>query len=553
MADQLKFLPYRIYLESPVLITSSVGDPNIALSEDFIAGTSLLGLFANRYISLNKTRGISTANAHLDPDFKQWFLSDEILFLNGYKLNHDSIRSLPIPLSIQFPKGSELPQELLFKSQSELAAAEETKPRDGFCVLSEISDDEMPLKFEHVPINKQINFHHQRTDQLVGKSESGEIFNYESLNPDQTFEAMLVGTEKRLEKFIKAMGKDRFEGRVGRSKNTQYGRVMIDWRQSKFVDGEITNQPIDSHEFSMTLLSHTILLNEYGQSEVGEEVFKNYLIQQLDPTGKTTTNGQVTIESCFVRTESIENYVSVWKLRKPAATAFRMGSCFRIIIADQIWKSTSAEIKAVLLNLQNNGIGIRRNEGFGRIAVNWQQDEDLENLTEWRQNKYNERLQTKPEGLAPEMAKQIFQFALKAHLIVQVREQVALQLEKLKLPPRSSTQISRLLRLLSKSPDEISFLEKLGQLKQPAKDKLNQIIDSKSGESLLDFLAHKTDNASASKIKLLILSTIDALAQELKSVSEFSQDERLLDELYKTYLETLLTLMQKKLKLGKEV
>jgi len=545
MADILKFLPYRIKLLSPVLITSTVGDENIALSEDFISGTSLLGMFATRYIKLKNK--LSTDNAHLDPHFKKWFLGDDILFLNGYKMNQDLIRSLPIPLSIQFPKGSQQPQELLFKSQSELAQVDETKYRDGYCVLIEEEDDKIPMKFEKVPIDKQINFHHQRTDQLVGKSESGEIFNYESLNPDQSFEAVLVGTEENLDKLITLVGKNSFEGRLGRSKNTQYGQVVINFDQINFNDYEIIDHSIDLHEFTITFLSHTILLNDSGQSQVGEDIFKKYLIHQLDQKGITIKDAQVKIENCFIRGEYIENYVSVWKSRKPAMSAFRLGSCFHIRIEDQLWKSKCDVIKAILMDLQNRGIGVRRNEGFGRIAINWQKDEDIENLTDWKQKKYKEQLKTKPEAPTPEMARKVFQFSLKAYLIDQMRERAVLKLEKLKLP-RSGTQISRLLRFLSKSTNENSFLEMLGKLQQPAKDKLNQVIDSSSGESLLEFLFNKTSETSASKIKLIIISNIDALDSELKSVSEFSPDESLLEELYKKYLETLFTLMQKKLK-----
>ena len=98
MATNIKRINYKIQLLSPVLVSSTVGDENMTLSYDFIGGTSLLGILANRYIKEEAPK----VPAHQDPVFKQWFLSDKLCFLNGYITNPAGKRGLPIPRSIQF-------------------------------------------------------------------------------------------------------------------------------------------------------------------------------------------------------------------------------------------------------------------------------------------------------------------------------------------------------------------------------------------------------------------------------------------------------------------
>lgn len=546
MDNPIKFMPCQIRLQSPVLITGTVGDENIALSENYISGTSLLGTLANYYINISNPR---VTEAHKNDKFRKLFLDGDIQFTNGYKLNDDSIRSLPIPLSIQFPKGSDKPHELLFREFDE-KSEKDTKYRDGFCVLKNTVSS---IDFEKVPVNKHINFHHQRTNQLLGKSDSGEIFNYESLNPFQTFEAFVVGPEEILKELVKALKSDRISCRLGRSKNSQYGRAEIELKESEMKDFEIAEfsfeREDDAPEFTVTLLSNTILLDELGQARVCEKIFKNYLINQFNNFKITINQNEISIQNSFVRTEHIENYVSVWKARKPAVTAFRMGSCFRVRIDGEIWKSNLNAINVCLLQLQQQGIGVRRNEGFGRIAINWQSSEEINNITEkkWK-SKIKSLKDTQPQGDVPDIVKTIFKKTLRTYLKDKVKNAAAIKLGDFSLLSSGST-ISRLQHFLLKSENEDDFLKKINKLSgKPAMDKLTGIVVQGESKNLYGFLTKKDSEPDVTEIKHTIIKKFKKLDEKLVQVSGFLLEDELMEEMYREYLGTLFVLMQKKLK-----
>ncbi|MBI5207063.1 MAG: hypothetical protein HY934_04650 [Candidatus Firestonebacteria bacterium] len=113
----------------------------------------------------------------------------------------------------------------------------------------------------------------------------------------------------------------------------------------------------------MTLISDAIIYNKQGFSTTKE----TDLIDEL----KITLGDNIKINKAFIKTGETENFVSIWKLRRPSETCFQMGSCFLI-------NGLISSDKAKLLELEKNGIGERRGEGFGRIIFNFQKVEKLD-------------------------------------------------------------------------------------------------------------------------------------------------------------------------------
>lgn len=567
----LKQLSYKITLLSPVLITSTVGDENISMSEDYLSGTSLLGMFARGYI---KKKNLQNA-AHENDKFKKWFLSDALRFLNGYITSHAGLRSLPIPMSVQFTKGGATdtskapPFECLFHDPES-----ETTHKDGFCVLNSNG-------IEIVSPNKQHHFHHERTNQLIGRSEDALIFNYECLLPFQTFAALVVGTENELDAFLKEFGDKPFTARLGRSKNTEYGHVQIQFdTETHDVDelhekAEIDLEDTDG-EFTLTCLSHMLLVDEWGESAVSntiliesvEREILRYLRQITGESARELPANFLTIEKSYLRSVDIENYVSVWKARKPSVSAFRMGSCFRIKVNSNVDAGIFSHLPDLLRRLQQEGIGLRRNEGFGRIAINWQQDAGhngrITNVTEKRREIRKKTASSPPDGSPPPLARQILRDAYYAHLLRRAGEKAVERLEQFRnLPPGS--QISRLQAIAETAADERDFIKKVGFLQRTARDKLARCENRNRAETLLDFFENlsltkqSTDNNAGNSSRQQQTPELQDLISPPAGTAESEfcralglrpeQDTSLQNALYKEYMSVFFALMQKKKKI----
>lgn len=362
-------LRYEITTIDPILITSNVGDINMISTLDYIPGTSILGLFANKYNKYIKDNDLGhNDHKNCDCSFNKWFLSGKLCFLNAFKAildeEEEKKRGLPIPMSIQHIKNDKYDiSDLLFKE------SEDEKQRlgikDHYCLYQdgELITDE---------VNKGLSFHHTRIkNRINGHAKDGAIFNYESIDPRQVFKGVILGEKNDLDKFSEFIvcsseRKLEFTGRLGRSKGTQYGRVQI--RIDDNIDEFESEAPVVSSEdeegFSLTFLSNAIIYNQEGFSSVDCNVLETKLARALK-----VEDSQINIEKCFVKSEYVENFVSIWGLRKPSEVAFKMGSCFWVKVAEDV-ESLDDKIKT----LQLDGLGIRRGEGFGRVAINWQQD-----------------------------------------------------------------------------------------------------------------------------------------------------------------------------------
>ena len=341
-------LTYRITTESPILFALNVGDTNMVSTREYIPGSVIMGLFANEHIRKN-----NLTNAHTDDAFYRWFLTGAIRFTNASivtYINHSEKMTTPLPLSIQEEKGDENTLYDLLYANDDFDKQRNAKQGFGRILGADIYQQ---------PIQKTLNFHHQR-DYETGTVKKGMIFNYESIDAHQTFEGHILGDGNELNKLLDYF-KEEPVVRIGRSKNAQYGRVrfiMVSRSPEEFTP-EIDGLKPGCRAVSLTLLSNTILYNEYGYSTVE--------VRELEKLFQKELGDGVTIKKPFVRTDEVENFVSVWRLRRPAEVCFSAGSCFLL-------NGITNEHQQKLLEIQKNGIGERRGEGFGRVVFGWQSD-----------------------------------------------------------------------------------------------------------------------------------------------------------------------------------
>ncbi len=514
----MKSIKYRITNLAPILITNKTGDLNMVATKDYISGNNILGALATNYINTKLKNNNIKPND--DANFFNCFLSGQVVFTNAYKveINKDSENvSFPIPFSIQRMKKDEkeIKDILLFET------SEQIKSIGGFGYFTK--EDNNQNLINKVEIKKSFS-PHQEYNPVTRTTKEGMFFNYESISPGQTFVGFIIGEEKFIDTIV-----DNFENLteifIGKSRNTQYGRVKfkIEKKQNDFIS-EITNYSFNSkkNKISLTFLSDVIISNEYGFSTSDFNDLKNYF--------KVKISGFQSVEKSFFRTGTIENYVSVWNLRKPSETCFLAGSSF-IIELNNVNENE-------LMMLQSQGIGERKNEGFGRIVFG------LQYVSKYNKKDKSEAIEVeKPEEVILDDTKKRATVILKNHLKMKVATQA---LDKVNINKDGITssnitpsQIGRLESFINSSNTKEEFQGKLNLLRDTAKQKLNNF---KFGNE--KFLEHLNNF----KIDDNIFNN-----EQLKKLSEdlginLNNDENFKNELYKTYYLTLFPSIRKAIK-----
>jgi hypothetical protein len=102
----MQALSYTITALSSVVLPVNVGEMNTVNTRKYINGSSILGMFAQQYI---KQKKLGT-DAHHDPTFRIWFLSEHLTFTNAYIIKEEKGERTvhyPTPVSMQRRKHEE--------------------------------------------------------------------------------------------------------------------------------------------------------------------------------------------------------------------------------------------------------------------------------------------------------------------------------------------------------------------------------------------------------------------------------------------------------------
>jgi CRISPR-associated protein Csx10 len=369
----VKAFTYRIKLLEPVLVTSLEGDPNSASAFDYLPGSVLRGAIIGGYLgSQNLTSAQFKAD---DPETRRLFFDGTTRYLNGYLLE-DNKRVLPVPHSWQHEKDEE---NEFFDFAVEPSTDDETQWQGigaPFCLLLEAEDDdeegEEMAQARLIQPDRLITVHTRRTrrfgrampEEIVRPGETpGAVYRYEALRAGQVFEAAIIfdhdADAARLLPLLDG------EAKLGGSRSGSYGRVRFehtnnapsDWRE---VGGTLQLKP--DGKLIITLLSDAQVRDPNGQYVVDSQAVTNAL-------SATLGNVPLTLDPqrTFLRGTTIGGFNRKWGLPLLQTLAVRMGSVFVFDAPG----GDAAALQAALCRLEQLGIGERRAEGFGRVAVNW--------------------------------------------------------------------------------------------------------------------------------------------------------------------------------------
>lgn len=128
-------------------------------------------------------------------------------------------------------------------------------------------------------------------------------------------------------------------------------------RLQNFPGNTSWDQAGASVSFSLTLISDAILIDNFGRylTGIGPE-WVNYRMKGIS---------NIRLKEAFCRNREVHGWNALHRLPRPTDIAILKGSCWRfeVTLIDKI------DFVSSLTNLEGNGIGLRRNEGFGRLVV----------------------------------------------------------------------------------------------------------------------------------------------------------------------------------------
>lgn len=310
---------YTITIEEPVLANSLGGEPNSAKSLFYLPGSLLRGAAINAYAG-KKDAG--------DENFRRLFLDGRTCYLNAYPLSQNG-RSLPIPLKFKKPK--------YFDASD----------------FGHIQGLEIHALHEEL----QINIHTQRDASLGhAAADFGAIYRYIALPDGLRLQGAVLTETPADAKIIESLltGSSIL---IGKARTAGYGRVTIvtaplaGWKEGGAKSASSTG-------FTLIILSPTIVRDAYGQPTL-----------DIEPALSARLGVAAVIKKSFVKPEIVGGFNRTWGLPLPQVTAIAAGCLFEL----------EAKVDAAALKqLEEYGVGERRAEGFGRLAINLALPEKIE-------------------------------------------------------------------------------------------------------------------------------------------------------------------------------
>ena len=361
---------YTITLDGPLLATMLGGDPNSGVSASYIPGSMIRGMLIGRY-------GPHDELATVDRDL---FFSGQVCYLHAYPADvnrSEQQRSLPVPASWRKAKVSAYKQGAI----EDWALLENVDRDSQLEDPTPVSGDFVWFDEEGAVIRspeRQIAIHTQRS-RGPGRAtlNEGAVYRYEALAEGEQFSGVILCEDQSLAQRVKDL---LVEGiaYLGGAQTAGYGRVQISNVHPEKIDDdsadelwkEYEGKPEDivtTENVVITLLSDAILRDDHGSIHTNLLATLDFPLQLL---------------SAFKQISTIGGFNRKWGLPLPQTQVLGAGSVF-------VCRATAAIMKEQIEELLMHGVGERRAEGFGRIAVNWQV---YENLIQYSPSLHNVRL-----------------------------------------------------------------------------------------------------------------------------------------------------------------
>ena len=452
---------YELLLEEPVKMGKQ-GNQTHAMTMSYLAGSSIRGSMLAKYIEKNCP---GKKNLDQDPEFS------DILFQSTYfsdaTIKQSGKALLPIPMVYYADKHeirkADREEEAGKVASFDLHCCIDEVPkegevrigREGYCALD--GDDLMQGK-----VRTDANIHISIGKEKEQGKEKNKVFLYEAICAGQTFAGTIrCRDEATAEKYAAAICNETIY--VGGSRGSGFGRCKV--ISVQMIDAsEMQNQcPIKRKNvpgtLSMFAVSNLILLNADGE-ECGamDQGFLSFLEEKLGITN-------LKHKKSFVDVFRVSGYNHNWKCWQVQRSAVKAGSVF-------VYSYEGTINEEALNSLEVNGVGERRQEGFGRVLFNL--DLKKKKLLKYQEKKTHQRLPMDADQAAALKVLELIQDSVNGKRSQTIRDYGAMAvMEKSQkgMEKLSKTQKSRLYNLLVDVLDE-----RLYTTDDDAKRRLDQFI-----------------------------------------------------------------------------
>lgn len=473
-------ITFTINLIQPLLASALEGDPNSGTSFPYVPGSVIRGTIIDQYLAHQPAVDLAD-----DTDARRYFFSGQTRYLNAYLLDNTqkANRTLPTPLSWIKDKNSADNYSVVdkahpdFVSPDSLAQFEQPKP-----VESAFYSSAEAGVTTYKPL-KSIKVHNQR-DRRAGRATdaAGAIFRYEALATGQRFGGVILCESAADADVIESLLAE--VTHMGGSRQAGYGQVEILDIQRPDPWQEAATQAVGAGAtLTVTLLSDLIVRDEQGQ-------YTDVLPAPVLATAVGLPPETIRLRQAFKRAALVAGFNRKWGLPLPQTPAIQAGSVF-IFVTDQALAQND------LATLVANGLGERRAEGFGRIAVNgWVYTQPQFQLatTEEQERPKTELLQLSKESLrlARLMTRRHRQRTLERQLAQAINE---IQLRK---PPKKS-QLGGLrvvLRTALAEQKTTTALDYLKKMRPAGRRQFEQARMVRARQNLYDWLEAQLETPS---------------------------------------------------------
>jgi len=354
------YLPYRLTLRAPALLTSPDGDPNSARTLGHVPGAAIRGAVA-------RATGARRAGDPQWDDLRELVLDGKVRYLHAYPLAGGR-RSLPAPLSLRGEKGrawgtAATAHDLLAYP----AAPGPDHDPDGHWPEAELGGgvrDHLTLgapTLQRVPVAVSGRIHQAR-DRRRGRAWAderethGAVFAYESIDAGQDFGGVVVYDGAEPDRVGRRLAELLGAGLlVGRSRRAGYGGdATIAWEDPR--DREVHGRDVVGADVPAGTSVRLLLTSPY----LGRDTVSG----QPDPTSlpaEITARLPVTVERVHWAFTEAGGHNRTWGLDLPQRQALAAGSVLLLRCHEPV-------PLASLLDVEHAGLGERRLDGFGRCA-----------------------------------------------------------------------------------------------------------------------------------------------------------------------------------------
>ena len=368
-----RVLTYTLTLEEPCLLAPPGGDPNTEKSLPYIPGGAMRGALAAAFLRNDRTGG---------PTFDDLFLNGKVRYLNAYPLLRfekdknskkeeiEKVRALPMPRA--WTKLKDDKDEKIYNRTVKALFDEADKN-----IPSGVGVDF--VTFDPSVTSPQIAYEiavHTARNRGKGRSIEGDrdsaLFRYQALARDQQFTGAIVFDDENDAAAIeKLLGGSLL---LGGSHNAGYGLVTVTRQSPSPEDGqkkntwrEVEDQAKDipaEGAFIVYLTSHAILYDPNTGQPTAD-------ILHFLPGGPA----RYVCEHSFAAADWVGGFNKHRGLPLSQQWAVLMGSTWVV-------KTKKPISVQDITDLEAKGIGVRTEEGFGRLVINpqWPQEKfELEN------------------------------------------------------------------------------------------------------------------------------------------------------------------------------